>query len=206
MPDNVNTTITVVGLKEALKELNKVAPALRRQITKDYAKVVEPIIKTAHAMIPQIPPVTGMDKSWTTKSGLQMLPPGGWNGVTATKALKPRINTRRIKEFRGNKENVGTFGVVWRGYVNTVFDMAGRKSFGNRDVFSRVGSHGRKVGAVGGPHLLAVLRGRYGGASRSVWPSYERNKPELDAEMQKLVNEVMRQVNSGLSKPTSVGG
>lgn len=203
----VDIDVGVVGVKQALKDINKLAPALRRQITKDYAQIVEPIIKTAHQAIPQIAPVTGMDRTgWKTRSGLQILPPGGWNGTAATKALKPKINTRRIKEFRGNKENVGTFGVVWRGFANTVFDMAGRKSSGNKDVFSRMGSHGRMVGAVGGPHLLAILQGRYGSASRTVWPSYERNKNELDNEMQKLVNEVMRLANSDLSKPTSVGG
>jgi hypothetical protein len=62
------------------------------------------------------------------------------------------------------------------------------------------------VGAVGGPHLLAILQGRYGSASRTVWPSYERNKNEIDDQMQKLVDEVMRLANSDLSKPTSVGG
>lgn len=203
----VDLEVGVVGIKQALKDLNKISPALRRQITKDYAKVVEPMLKTAQQAIPQIPPVTGMDRTgWKTGSGLQILPPGGWNGTAATKALKPKINTRRVKEFRGQKENLATFGIVWRGYANTVLDMAGRKSSGNRDVFSRVGSHGRRVGAVGGPQLIAILQGRYGGASRIVWPSYERNKTELDTEMQKLVDEVMRLANSDLSKPTRVGG
>lgn len=200
-------SVGVVGLKDALKNINKIAPNIRRQITKDYAKVVEPMIKTAQNRIPQIAPVSGMDRSgWRTASGLEILGPAGWNGTAATKNLKPKINTRRIKEFRGDKENVGTFGVVWRGYANTVMDMAGRKSSGNRDVFSRMGSHGRRVGAVGGPVLIAMLQGRYGGASRIVWPSYEKNQNEVETEMQKLVDEVMRLANSDLSKPTSVGG
>ncbi len=91
---------------------------------------------------------------------------------------------------RSDKENVGTFGVVWRGFANTVFDMAGRKSSGNKDVFSRMGSHGRMVGAVGGPHLLAILQGRYGSASRTVWPSYERNQNEIDNQMQKGMGDL----------------
>jgi hypothetical protein len=203
----VDLDVGVVGIKQALKDLNKISPALRRQITKDYAKVVEPMLKTAQQAIPQIGPVSGMDRGgWKTASGLQILPPSGWNGTAAEKALKPKINTRRVKEFRGQKENLAVFGLVWRGYVNTVLDMAGRKSFGNRDVFSRVGSHGKRVGAVGGPHLIAMLRGRYGSASRIVWPSYEKNKNELDDEMQKLVNEVMRLANQDLAKPTRVGG
>jgi hypothetical protein len=91
--------------------------------------------------------------------------------------------------------------MVWTGFANTVFDMAGRQSSGNRDVFSRVGSHGRRVGTVGGPNLIAVLRGRYGSASRTVWPAYEKNKNELDVEMTKLVERVMREVQNELNKP-----
>jgi hypothetical protein len=97
-------------------------------------------------------------------------------------------------------ENVGTFGLVLKGLVNTVVDMAGRKSRGNTDVFSRVGSHGRRVGTVGGPQLIAVLQGRYGGASRAVWAGYERSKNELDREMEKLVKRVMNTVNSEMGK------
>ena len=41
----VDLEVGVVGVKQALKDLNKIAPTLRRQITKDYAKVVEPMLK-----------------------------------------------------------------------------------------------------------------------------------------------------------------
>jgi hypothetical protein len=198
----VDLNVGVVGLKDALKTLNKTAPALRREITKDYKQSVEPLIKAAQQITPTIGPVSGMDRTgWRTKSGWEILPVSGWNGTKAQKAFKAKISTRRVKEFRGNLENVGTFRMVWVGFANTVFDMAGRKSSGNVDVFSRMGSHGRRVGTVGGPNLLAVLRGRYGAASRTVWPSYERNKNDLDTEMTKLVERVMREVQNELNKP-----
>jgi hypothetical protein len=202
----VDIDVGVIGLKDSLKKLNKIAPTLRRQITKDYKLLLQPMLKDAQAKVPIIGPVSGMDRSgWKTKSGYDVLPPSGWNGIAAQKLLQPKINTRRIKEFRGDKENVGTFSLVWKGLANTVFDMAGRKSQGNRDVFSRMGSHGRLVGSVGGPQLLAVLQTRYSGASRLVYPSYEQNKTELDAEMQKLVNRVMRQASGDLTQPSSSG-
>jgi hypothetical protein len=198
----VDTTVGVVGLKDALKTLNKVAPTLRRQITKDYQKIVEPMLVQARSMTPTIGPVSGMDRTgWRTRSGVEVLPQAGWNGVKAQKAFKAKISTRRVKEFRGTMENVGTFRLVWTGWANTVFDMAGRKSAGSSDVFSRMGSHGRMVGAVGGPRLLAMLQGRYGGASRLVYPAYEREKTAVDNEMQQLVERVMREVQNELNKP-----
>jgi len=196
----VDITVGVVGLKESLKELNKIAPTLRRQITKDYIQIMQPVTNTVQKIIPTIPPVSGMAKGWKTKSGAEMLPASGWNGNKAQKLLKPKINTRKVKEFQGQTENVGTFGVVLKGNVNTIFDMAGRKSRGNTDVFSRVGSHGRRVGTVGGPQLIAMLQGRYGGASRAVWAGYERSKNEVDREMEKLVQRVMDLVNGDLPK------
>lgn len=196
----VDISVGVVGLKESLKELNKIAPTLRRQITKDYVQIMQPVVDDVQRLIPTIPPVTGMSKGWKTKSGLEMLPAGGWNGNKAQKLLKPKINTRKVKEFRGNMENVGTFGLVLKGYINTVVDMAGRQSSGNRDVFSRVGSHGRRVGTVGGPLLIAMLQSRYGGASRAVWAGYEKSETELDHEMEKLVQHVMDLVSNEMAK------
>ncbi len=196
----VDISVGVVGLKENLKQLNKIAPTLRRQITKDYVQIMQPVVDTVQKIIPTIPPVSGMSKGWKTASGLEMLPASGWNGNKAQKLLKPKINTRKVKEFQGNVENVGTFGLVLKGYINTVVDMAGRQSSGNRDVFSRVGSHGRRVGAVGGPLLIAMLQSRYGGASRAVWAGYEKSKTELDQEMEKLVQRVMDLVNTEMAK------
>jgi hypothetical protein len=196
----VDITVGVVGLKESLKELNKISPTLRRQITKDYVQIMKPVVDTVQKIIPDLPPVSGFSGGWKTKSGAEMLPASGWNGNKAQKLLKPKINTRKVKEFRGQVENVGTFGLVLKGNVNTIFDMAGRKSRGNTDVFSRVGSHGRRVGTVGGPQLIAMLQSRYSGASRAVWAGYERSKTELDREMEKLVKRVMDLVNSELPR------
>lgn len=198
----VDLEVGVVGLKDALKTLNKTAPALRREITKDYKKIVQPLIDSAQRAIPTIGPVSGMDRSgWKYASGYEVLPPSGWNGTKAVKSLQAKISTRRVKEFRGNLENVGTFRMVWKGFANTVFDMAGRQSAGTVGNPSRVGSHGKRVGTVGGPLLIAMLRGRYGTASRTVWPSYERNKSELDIGMQELVDRVMREAQNELNKP-----
>ena len=198
----VDLEVGVVGLKDALKTLNKTAPALRREITKDYKRIVQPLIDAAQQIIPTIGPVSGMDRSgWKYASGYEVLPPSGWNGTKAVKSLQAKISTRRVKEFRGNLENVGTFRMVWKGFANTVFDMAGRKSGGTVGNPSRVGSHGKRVGTVGGPLLIQMLRGRYGQASRTVWPSYERKKNEVDDEMQKLVDRVMREAQNELDRP-----
>lgn len=184
--------IKVIGIKEALKNLNKINPSLRRQITKNYKQIVKPITDAAANAVPEIEPISGWASGWTFSSGYNALPPGGWNGVKAQRNIKAKISTRRVKQFRGKLENLGTFRVVWTGFANTVYDIAGRKARGRITQQSRLGSHGRKVGTVGGPTMVAVLRGRYGGASRAIWPSYEKNKGEVSDEMQQLVDDLLK--------------
>ena len=72
--NEVSAKIEVVGLKEALKTLNKIDKSLRREITKDYKKIVQPVIDDANALVPTGVPLSGMARNWSTKSGFKMLP------------------------------------------------------------------------------------------------------------------------------------
>ena len=56
-------SVQIVGLKEALKELKDIDPKLRREVTKDFRKVVDPVIKTAKAKVPQAPPISGWGRN-----------------------------------------------------------------------------------------------------------------------------------------------
>jgi hypothetical protein len=116
----VSTSIEVVGLKDALKTLNKIDKSLRREITKDYKRIVQPVIDDANKLVPTGVPLSGMARNWSTKSGFKMLPwmPGMKQKIAA------KINTRNIKEYGGNKSNVGTFLIQWKGATGTMFDMS----------------------------------------------------------------------------------
>ena len=166
----VSARIEVVGLKDALKTLNKIDKSLRREITKDYKKIVQPVIDDANKLVPTGVPLSGMARNWKTRSGFQMLPwiPGRKQKIAA------KINTRNIKEYGGNKTNVGTFLIQWKGATGTMFDM------------SMEGSLGR------------ALTSRYGSRSRVMWKAWERNESTVNAEMEKLVKHVMDLTNREL--------
>ena len=117
---NVSARIEVVGLKDALKTLNKVDKSLRREITKDYKQIVAGVISDANSLVPTQAPLSGMSRNWRTRSGFQLLPwiPGYKQKIAA------KINTRNIREYRGNKTNVGTFGIQWKGATGTMFDTS----------------------------------------------------------------------------------
>lgn len=173
----VDTQVQVYGIKNALKELNKIDKSLRREITKDYKEIVKSVINDAKAAIPSNAPLSGFERKWKTKSGHEIIGEGGWKQAVAQKLLVAKISTRRVKEFRGNTVNVGTFRLVWSGLANQTFDIAGRKA---NNALSR------------------ALATRWGSASRVMWPSYEKNKSQVDDEMLKLCERVMNEVNRNL--------
>ena len=165
--NEVSTKIEVVGLKDALKTLNKIDKSLRREITKDYKKIVQPVIDDANKLVPTGVPLSGMARNWSTRSGFKMLPwiPGMKQKIAA------KINTRNIKEYGGNKSNVGTFLIQWQGATGTMFDMS-------------------KKGALG-----RELTARYGERSRVMWKAYEQRDGDVMSEMEKLVKRVMDEAN-----------
>ena len=172
-----NTKIEVHGLKQALVELNKIDKKLRREITTDYKQIVSSVISDAKGAIPDTAPLSGMQRKWKTKSGYEIIGDGGWKKAAAQKLVVAKISTRRVREFRGSKVNVGTFRLVWAGIANQTFDMAGRKK---------------------GNALANALSAKFGSASRVLWPSYEKNKSQVNTEMVQLVDRVMREVDRNL--------
>jgi hypothetical protein len=107
----VTSNIEVVGLKEALKTLNKIDKSLRREITKDYKKIVQPVIDDAKNLVPSKAPLSGMARAYKYRSGFQVLP---WSDGYNQKIIA-KINTRNIKETSaGDKVNVGTFMIQWQ--------------------------------------------------------------------------------------------
>ena len=198
--------IEVVGIKEALKELNTFDKKLRRQITKDYKKVVQPIMVDAKAAIQQIgkEPLSGWARSWNPANArkqkrrqvanaltevqrgekrAQAIASGGifpWDTNAAQKMLKTKINARATKQFALSTVNLAVFSISWRGVADQVFASAGRGSSGKTPQ---------------GKQMIKALNERHGQATRILWPAYEKNKDQVDKELFALVERVMAAVN-----------
>jgi hypothetical protein len=85
--------------------------------------------------------------------------------------IAAKINTRNIKEYGGNKSNVGTFLIQWQGATGTMFDTS-------------------KEGALG-----RQLTARYGERSRVMWKAYVQRENDVMSEMGQLVKRVMDEAN-----------
>jgi hypothetical protein len=158
--------IEVVGLKEALAELNKIDKKLRRSITTEYKAIVDPVLVEARQNIPDDAPVSGMARSWTGKSGAELM---AWDAKKVNKNLKAFTSGKKVRDAPGGfRQNLATFGIRWGGPQATLFDMA------------RKGT------------LSQALQARFGSPSRVIWRAYAAQETEVDNQVRDLVNRVMK--------------
>lgn len=175
----VGAQIEVVGLKEALREINQIDKLARRQITKDFKEITKPVVNTAKQNVPKTPPISGWGRSWRTASGFQMLP---WDGNPATKLIDTKVSGKRPKEFQGQIRDLAVLIIRWRGMVNTVFDTA------------------RKDKTPQGANMIAGLNSRHPRASRVMWPAYEAHKNDVERAVKDQIEQVMAMVNRKINK------
>ena len=112
--------IEVVGLKDALKILNSMDKSLRREITKDFKSIMDPVVKDAIQLVPTDAPLSGMSRVWITKSNTELLP---WSNVKASRQIKAFTSGKKVRDTG--------FGIKWSGPGAQMFDMAGKAKPGS---------------------------------------------------------------------------
>jgi hypothetical protein len=166
-----NVKLQVYGVKEALKEINKINPKLRRQYTKRYKDMVKPILDDAKSRFPETAPLSGWSRPYKNL--------GGWDGGKVAKGVVAKINTRKARNRNiatgATYETVGVFIVQQKTGWGSLFDMAGKK---NSD----------------GQMVQNLLGKGYGTASRAMWPAYTANASKVEDNVRGLVKDVMADV------------
>lgn len=170
-------TMQVQGIKETLREINRINPKLRRQITKDFKKIGAPVVSEAKQNVPRTPPLSGWGRTWTTGSGFQMLP---WDGQLAAKYIDTTVSGKKPREYRGVVRDLAVVAIRWRGAVNTVFDMS------------------REANTPQGAVMVNALNDRFGNASRLMYPAYEQHADKVEREIKLQIDQVMRMVNKAV--------
>lgn len=158
----------VVGLKEALKTINKLDKQVRRQLTKDFEQAASPMLDAIRQSVPTEPPLSG----FATKSRL------AWRRNEA-RSIRVKLDTRRAR-YSNEKtgQQYSTVGVV---KIRTttpgvaVFDIAGKASSGKTQQ---------------GTALIANLQRRFGSPSRAMWPNAERKWQEVEANLEPVLQKV----------------
>lgn len=164
--------VEVLGLKEALRELNTMDKKLRRQITRDFKQIVQPVVGKAESMLPTNAPLSGMARSWIGKSGADIM---SWNDARVRKNLKAFTSGKKVRDAPGGfKQNLGVFGIRWLGPQASALDMLATSKLGEN------------------------LTDRFGPPSRIIYKAYESASDEVQQQVKDLVNKVMKLTNNAM--------
>jgi hypothetical protein len=109
----VNTTISVVGVKETINALKKIDPQLQKDFRAQANEIAQPAINAAKDVYTQVP-LSGMAYKWSSR-GRQLFP---FNVAKAKSGVKLRIDTRR--------NAVGVILIEQKDPATAIFETAGR--------------------------------------------------------------------------------
>jgi len=109
----VNTTVSVVGVKETINALKKIDPQLQKDFRAQATAIAQPAINAAKEMYTQVP-LSGMAYKWSSR-GRQLFP---FSVAKAKSGVKLRIDTRR--------NAVGVILIEQKDPATAIFETAGR--------------------------------------------------------------------------------
>ena len=187
------TGVQVFGIKEDLKTLNKLAPDLRRDITKSYRALMQPTISDAKNNLPSGVGTTvmrGFGRKWR-----HIFP---WDKAVASRNITVKIDTRRALKKNLDKgaqyETLSAFVIQQKNPAGIVFDIAGR---GGRSSSSQ-----KRKGITydWNNTLIENMEKTFGKASRSMYPAVEANADNIEAAIKNITQEVERQLTVALSR------
>lgn len=176
---SAEVSFEVVGLKEALRTLNRVDKSARRQVTKDYKEIVAPVIDDIKQDIPLRPPaiMSGWAYRWKSKSGAEILP---WKGNERA-MLKPYISGKRPRQWGAYTSSLGVFGIKWKAPAAVLIDMA------------------HTPHTPRGAGMIDTLNSRIGTSkSRIMWKNFDRHQRTVEERMKVLISRVMKQAQGEL--------
>lgn len=172
-------SIQVVGLKETLRDLNKLDPALRREIGRDIRRIVKPVADNVNQRIPEGAPLSGMDHQGRT----------GWSNrkpvIVKTDTRKPRYRPGR--PFR---DIVSVIRVGTKDAPTAIVDMAGKAG----------GNNSRRGPQYQRPNFARALSSRLGPPSRFMWRDIDGQVEAVVTELQPVIERIEDAMNRDLRR------
>jgi hypothetical protein len=140
----VNTTVSVVGVKETINALKKIDPQLQKDFRAQANEIAQPAINAAKEVYTQVP-LSGMAYKWNSR-GRQLFP---FSVAKAKSGVKLRIDTRR--------NAVGVILIEQKDPATAIFETAGRAN-ANR-LGDQLGFVGQGRTRLIGPAVYKARRG-----------------------------------------------
>jgi hypothetical protein len=112
---SADLNIEVVGVKQAIRSLNKIEPGLRKQFQAEVTQIAQPAIVEAQRRYTGLGvPLSGMAYKWTSK-GRQLFP---YNPAKAVKGVKVKLE--------GDRRATATIVIIQSDAGTAAFESAGR--------------------------------------------------------------------------------
>lgn len=168
----VDTTMTVAGINEAIRSLNKLEPGLRKVVRQEAKTIAEPALSAVRSAYSYIPPSgnanSGFSRKWAGPAvkGRKVFP------FTLAKARKGVDLT-----FQTDRRTLGTIIIVQKDAGTAIFESAGRKT--------------RNIMSV---NLKPVRAGR----TRVIGPVVYSKIALIEKAMEKFAVDVVNRVNREL--------
>lgn len=186
-------TIEVKGLKESLKLLNKLAPAMRREIGRDFKAIAKPGVQEATSMREKGRGIKGFQHE-------------GRTGVNAWKALAFKTDTRKARKrnlgMGATYESLGVIKVSTKDAASAIMDMAGRVGnvqYGGQSKPYPGRPQGHRLNGQGGA-MIRKLDKDYGkSGSRFMWPGVETGMEGTEDELRRILRKVERELQRALA-------
>lgn len=159
-----NLKFEAVGVKEGLRILKTVDRELKNAIYRDYRALVKPVVDDIRADMPELP-MSGW--KYPYRKGGQAL----WK-ENEKKRVAAFVSTQKPRMFNGFVNNLGIFGIRWKGGAAALFDM----------------SHKAET-----PQGWSMIRSldRYGtGKSRIMYKNLDKDRDRIEAGVTVLVGRV----------------
>ena len=170
-------SIQTVGLKEALRDLNKLDPALRREIGKNIRTIVKPVADLINQRVPGAAPLSGMNH-------------GGRTGWQRRKPVAVKLDTRKPRNHpnRPFRDIVSVVRVGTKDAPTAITDMAGKAGGAS----SRRGIQYRR------PNFATALSTRLGPPSRFMWRDIDNQIEIVVRELEPIMKRVEDEINRDL--------
>lgn len=168
----------VVGLKETLRDLNKLDKELSKEIRKDIRKVVQPLANAITASVPAQAPLSGMAHSGRT----------GWQN---RKKVAVKLDTRKPRRYvdRPGRTVTNVVRVTTKDAPTAITDMAGKAG----------GSASRAPLNRQRPNFSRALTSRLGEPSRFMWRTAENQIDDIQRDMKPIIARVEKIMNRNLA-------
>ena len=167
----------VVGLKETLRDLNKLDKELSKEIRKDIRKVVQPLANAITASVPAQAPLSGMAHSGRT----------GWQN---RKKVAVKLDTRKPRRYidRPGRTITNVVRVTTKDAPTAITDMAGKAG----------GGQSRREAKYQRPNFSRALTARLGPPSRFMWRTAEDQLDNIQQDMMPIIRRVEQIMNRDL--------